>query len=148
MHKDYGMVVCEEMIQEFNPIAPVAVGAATGTASGYLAKDRNKKNLAKLQASKAACGNNPACAQRYDAMIAKYKTKIANSKDSTIKRTIGGGVTTSIGALAYHGYDANKKRRQMKGMRQKLSVQLKQCPDDACKKKVQAQLAAMKGKSE
>ena len=140
MDKDYGILMAEDIMQE------IIQGVASGAASGYLAKQRNIKNLAKLQKARAACGNDPACVQRYDGMIQKYKAKIQDSGSSMVKRAIGGAATGGLGTLVHHPLDALKKRKEMKGIIAKLQGQMAQCQDETCKQRLQSQIAAMNDK--
>ena len=150
MHKDYGMIVCEEMIEEISPGLALGIGAgvaaAGGVASSHFATEKNKKNLAKLQKAKAACGNDEACSDRYDELITKYKAKTANSTGSKIKRGVGGAATGMIGVGAYHAADSLMKGRKMKQIIKKLKFKLSSCNDDQCRNKIRVQIDAMNDK--
>lgn len=95
-------------------------GAAVGALSGMHADSKRRQLLMKLRQDLPKC-QTPECKEKITNLISKYEEQTQQGPyASAIKRGIGGALTTSIGAGAYHLYDARKRRQDIKSAQNAL----------------------------
>ena len=149
--EDQGVLITEALMLEISPI-----GVLAGLISSGRATKANIRIVDNLIKAKKNCPDKD-CEETVDRQIRNYKMKIGDKNWSSIRRAIGGGLTTSIGSLAYHYYD---KRKKIKGINNTassaLNKALEKCKDrpygekGKCEEQVRAKYAkfmgSMKGK--